>query len=246
MHGDLAAASALIVGAGEMGELIGTALRGAGLAHLSVTHPRVNRAEAAAHALSAHVVPFDDLANALVAADIVIGSLGGGRHVVTFDAMRAAVKKRRQRPVLIVDVAVPADVDPAVDRLEPVFLYTFDDLERVAEDGRQSRENAAAAAAALVDDAIASFVADRTERLAVPILTVLRGRFEAARQAALLDAGGDADKATRLLINRLLHGPTRALRRLATDAGDPAGEVERLDALLRRLFDIGDDDGGTR
>ena len=156
------------------------------------------------------------------------------------------MKKRRQRPVLIVDVAVPGDVDPAVDRLESVFLYTFDDLERVAEDGRQSRENAAAAAAALVDEAIAAFLADRAERLAVPILTMLRGRFEAQRQAALLDAGGDAEKATRLLINRLLHGPTRALRRLATETGDPEGEVARLEALLRRLFDAADDDGGAR
>ncbi len=246
VHGDLAAVSALIVGAGEMGELIGTTLRGAGLTHLSVTHPRAARAEAAARALWGHVVPFAELASALVDADIVIGSLGGRQHVITFDAMRAALKRRRQRPVLIVDVAVPGDVDPTIDRLESVFLYTFDDLERVAEDGRQSRENAAAAAAALVDEAISAFLADRAERLAVPVLTMLRAQFEMARQAALLDAGGDADKATRLLINRLLHGPTRALRTLAMDAGDPAGEVDRLQALLRRLFDVADDDGGTQ
>ena len=90
VHGDLAAVSALIVGAGEMGELIGTALRGAGLAHLSVTHPRAGRADAAARALSAHVVPFADLADALVDADIVIGSLGGRQHAMTFEAMRTA------------------------------------------------------------------------------------------------------------------------------------------------------------
>ena len=246
VHGDLAAASALVVGAGEMGELIGASLRGAGLVHLSVTHPRAARAEATARVLSAHVVPFADLASALVDADIVIGSLGGRQHAITFEAMRTALRLRRQRPVLLVDVAVPGDIEPAVDRLESAFLYTFDDLERVAEDGRLSRETAAAAAAALVDEGIAAFLADRAERLAVPILTMLRGRFEAQRQAALLDAGGDADKATRLLINRLLHAPTRALRRLATDAGDPEGEVARLEALLRRLFDVADEDGEAR
>ena len=246
VHGDLAAASALVVGAGEMGELIGASLRGAGLVHLSVTHPRAARAEATARVLSAHVVPFADLASALVDADIVIGSLGGRQHAITFEAMRTALRLRRQRPVLLVDVAVPGDIEPAVDRLESAFLYTFDDLERVAEDGRLSRETAAAAATALVDEGIAAFLADRAERLAVPILTMLRGRFEAQRQAALLDAGGDADKATRLLINRLLHAPTRALRRLATDAGDPEGEVARLEALLRRLFDVADEDGEAR
>jgi glutamyl-tRNA reductase len=160
--------------------------------------------------------------------------------------MRAALKARRQRPVLLVDVAVPGDVDPAVDNLDSAFLYTLDDLERLAENGRLSRETAAAAASALVETAISAYLAERAERVAVPVLTMLRRRFEAQRQAALVDAGGDADKATRLLINRLLHAPTLALRRLATDVGDPEGEVVRLEALLRRLFDVADDDGEAR
>ncbi len=245
VHGDLATATALIVGAGEMGELVGTSLRAAGLVHLSVAHPRANRAEAAARALSAHAVPFAELADALARADIVIGSLGGRQHVITFEAMRTALKRRRQRPVLLVDVAVPGDVDPAVDRLESAFLYTLDDLERVAENGRLSRETAAAAAVALVEEASAAFLVGRAGRLAVPALTMLRDRFERQRQAALVDAGGDADKATRLLVNRLLHAPTVALRRLATAAGDQ-DELARLEALLRRLFDDAEEDGEAR
>ncbi|MFO1152495.1 MAG: glutamyl-tRNA reductase [Rhodospirillales bacterium] len=247
VHGDLAAARALIVGAGEMGELIGASLRGAGLVHLSVTHPRPGRAEAMARALAAHVVPFAELADALVAADIVIGSLGRRQHTIGFEAMRAALKRRRQRSVLLVDVAVPGDVDPAIDRLESAFVYTFDDLERVAEDGRLSREAAAATASRLIDEAVAAFVADRAGRAAAPVVTLLRGCFEAQRQAVLLDAGGDADKATRLLVNRLLHGPTRALRRLVTDGGEE--EAIRLETLIRRLFEVADDaddDGEAR
>lgn len=247
VHGDLATVSALVVGMGEMGELIATALQGAGLVRISVTHPRAGRAEAAARALGAHVVPFADLADALAGTDIVVGSLGARQPAITYDAMRAALKRRRQRPILVLDVAVPADVDPAVDRLEAAFLYTFDDLERLAEDGRQSRAAAAAAAAALVDEAIAGYLSDRVERLAVPILTRLRERFEAQRLAALGDAGGDADKATRLLVNRLLHLPTRALRRMATAAGDdPQTELARLEALLQRLFDAGEEDDERR
>lgn len=246
IHGDLGSCAALLVGAGEMGELIAQALRDAGLGRLGITHPRPLRAEQAAGLLAAHVEPFPALATALVAADIVIASLGSRSPVVTREMLRRALKARRRRPVLLVDVAVPGDVDPAVDRLEDAYLYTFDDLERVAEDGRQSRESAAAEACRLVEAAVAGYIRDRVERGAVPLLTLLRDRFEAARLAALAEAGGDADKATRLLVNRLLHGPTLALRRLTADEAlrsEPAADAldrARLEALLRRLFEPGD------
>jgi glutamyl-tRNA reductase len=239
VHGNLATRTVLVIGIGEMGEIITQALREAGLVRIGVTHPRDARAEQAARLLDARLVPFAGLAAALAEADILVATLGARQPVVSHAMMRKALKARRNRPVLIVDVAVPGDIDPAVDQLEAAFLYTFDDLERVAEDGRQSRETAAAEAARLVEDAVAGYIRDRDERSAVPALTLLREQFEAARRTALTEAGDDADKATRLLVGRLLHGPTRALRRLAAETDD--ADRARLEVLLRRLFDP---DGG--
>lgn len=237
LHGDLGRCTALVVGVGEMGELIAQALAEAGLKHLGVTHPRSGRAEHAAASLAAHIVPFESLASAVADSDIVVTALGNRRHAVSFEMMRQALRVRRRRPMLIIDVAVPGDVEPAVDRLEEAFLYTFDDLERVAEDGRQSRETAAAAARRLVDEAVSGYIRERSERAAVPALLWLREGFEAARRKALAEAGGDAEKATRLLVNRLLHGPTLALRRLAAGGAADDPEAAQLAALIRRLFD---------
>lgn len=242
VHGALAETRTLVVGVGEMGDLLAGALREAGLRHLSFAHPRTERAEMQARLHACHVIAFEDLANALANADIVIGCLGSRQHAVTFDMMRVALKARRQRPVLLVDVAVPGDFDPAIDRLDAAFLYSFDDLERVASRGRASRQMEATAASALIDEAVETFRRERAERQGVPLLALLRGHFESARAAALADAGADADKATRLLVNRLLHGPTHALRRLVGEGEKTQDDVEQLARLLRRLFQLNDDE----
>lgn len=251
VHGALGGRVALVLGGGEMGELIAEALREAGLRRLSFSHPRPDRADALARLHDCHAVAFDTLAQSLTDADIIIGCLGARQHAVTHEMMRQAIKARRQRPVLLIDAAVPGDFDPEIDRLEAAFRYTFDDLENVVADGRASRRNEAVAACTLVDDAVDAFLREQAERLAVPLLTQLRGYFESVRDGALADAGADADKATRLLINRLLHGPTRLLRRLARDSAagesDPAAEDrEQLAKLLQRLFDMNGDDDGAR
>lgn len=246
VHGALGGRAALVLGGGEMGELIAEALREAGLRRLSVCHPRPERAEALARLHECHMVPFAALAQALVDADIIIGCLGARQHAVTREMMRQAIKARRQRPVLLIDAAVPGDFDPEIDRLDAAFRYTFDDLENVVADGRASRRNGASAAGALVEDAVEAFLRERAERQAVPLLAQLRGYFETVRDSALADAGADADKATRLLINRLLHGPTRMLRRLAGENDPAAAERDQLAKLLQRLFDMDGDDDGAR
>lgn len=151
---------------------------------------------------------------------------------------RAALRLRRNRPIVIVDTGLPGDVDPLADRLEGVFLYTLDDLERVAWAGRKTRSEALEQARRIVDDEVATFLRDRAERAAVPMLARLRAHFEYVRAQALADAGGDAEKATRLLINRLLHDPTTRLREMAGRQNEDEAELERAGDLLARLFDI--------
>ena len=243
VHGEFAGCAALLIGAGDMGELLVEHFRGAGLKRLTVTGPNAARNEALARHLDCHVAPFESLLPALEAADIVVTAAGTGRFIVTADVVREALRRRRRRAMLLVDLGVPADIDPAVEPLEAAFRYDLDDLERVAMSGRASRETAAADAWTIIDAELASFARERAGRTAAPAITALRRHFEAHRARVLIEAGGDAVRATELLINRLLHDPSEALRRLAAEAAaDPAAR-RAAEALVYELFGIERDKG---
>ena len=152
--------------------------------------------------------------------------------------MESALRRRRFRPLFVVDLGVPNDVEPAAAELEEVFGYDLDDLERVATAARSGRDAAAAAAWAIVDAEVASLIRNRAERAAVPALAALRRHFEAARNEVLGDAGRpEAVRATELLLNRLLDEPSRALRAMAAAPGGRK-EIEAAERLLSRLFDL--------
>lgn len=238
VHGDLTGCLALLIGSGDMGELLVEHFRGAGLKRLSVTGPHAARSEALARQLDCHVVAYNSLMPALISADIVITAAGTGRFSVTADMVQEALRRRRRRAMLLVDLGVPADIDPAVEPLEAAFRYDLDDLERVAMSGRASRETAAAEAWAIIDAELAAFARERAGRTAAPAITALRRHFEAHRARVLIEAGGDAVRATELLINRLLHEPSETLRRLAAEAAaDPAAR-RAAERLVYELFGI--------
>ena len=239
LHGDLGRCAGLLIGSGEMGELVAENLISAGLGDLTATHPTEAMAENLARVLDCHVASFESLAKLLVKADIVLTSLGTRRHVVTADMITASLAKRRRKPIYLIDVAIPGDVEPAVNRIDGAFLYDLGDLERVALEGRATRGIEAEAAFGIVDAEVAAFLLGRAERTAVPALTGLRRHFEAVREGVLAEVGDDADKATRLLVNRLLHGPSEVMRADAARQED-WNTVERI---LRRLFDLGGEDG---
>jgi glutamyl-tRNA reductase len=242
LHGELNRCSGLLLGTGDIGELIAEILRTKGLGHLIVIHPQAPRAEAVARHLGCHVSSYDALAECLVNADIVVTALGSRQIVLSAETMRATLFQRRQRPVFVVDAALPGDVDPAVDRLEGIFRYTLGDLERIAMEGRAYRETEFSMAMRIVDEAVELFVQDRAARSAGPVLTALHGHFEAVRERALRDAGGDAEKATQLLINRLLHRPSATLRALAIRQGAHRSEFHAAQQALQRLFGLGAED----
>jgi len=236
IHGELGRASLLLLGTGEMGELIAEQFRAAGAARLLVAGPDA-AAERLAARLAASFAPLDAIEEALAGAEIAIAALGTGRRVLTAAGVEAALRRRRRRPVFLVDAAIPGDVEPAANDLDGAFLYTLDDLERVALSGRGTREKAAAEAWAVLDAALAEFERRRTERAAVPAVTALRAHFEAMRQALLREAPGlDAEAATRLLVNRLLHAPSETLRALGAEAGG-------AEALLRLMFRLESEEG---
>lgn len=244
LHGDLGAAYALLVGGGDVGALLIDQFRLAGLAPLTVSAPSAARAAIAARRHASAAVTFDQLAAALAEADIVVEAAGLGRCLVDRAMVERALRTRRQRPIFLIDAGLHGDIEPAVDTLENAFRYDLDDLDRLARARRAGRAEAAAAGARIADECVALWSDGRAARVAVPLLTALRGHFEAARREVLARAGqADAAEKTRLLVNRLLHEPYAELRAAAASGMDPVA----LAALVKRLYPLGaaeaDDDG---
>ncbi|MBL8658548.1 MAG: glutamyl-tRNA reductase [Rhodospirillales bacterium] len=238
VHGDLETVRALLIGLSEIGEFLAQAMRHAGLGDLSLAHPTPARAESAARLLDCHVAAYPFACAELARADVIIGCLGSRRYAITPELVKALLKERRYQPILFIDTAVPGDVDPAVGALDAAFLYTLDDLEKVARIGRASREKEAARAREIIEAEVQTFLRHRAERAAIPVLSALRRHFELSRDAALRDAKGDADRATWLLINRLLHAPSTTLRRAAAADADDAAKLEAITRALRTLFKL--------
>ncbi len=237
VHGGLDRCAALLVAGGEMGELIAEQLRGSGLRRLVITARVASRAEILAREWACHHAPFDTIDKLLADSDIVITAVASGRHLISHEMVANALAARRQKPIFFVDVGVPGDVEPAVNAVDGAFLYDLDDLEGAAMEGRAGREAVAAEAAAIIDRDVDAYFRDRAARRAGPAVAALRARFETERRKVLDEIGdGDAEQATRLLINRLLHAPSVTLRRLAEQ-----GEIDQAAAarLLEEMFELG-------
>ncbi len=234
IHGNLADSTVLLLGLGEMGELLGGELRSAGAGRLLIVHESEKRAEVAAHRLGCNFRPIAEQPEALAEADVIIAASGTGRRAIGVGEAEQALKQRRRRPMFFVDAAVPGDVDPAVGDLDGAFLYDLADLERAALEGRASRQATLEAARKILEEELTAFLRSRAERDAVPAVVALRRHFEGLRESVLREPGIDAAEATRRLINRLLHRPSEALRRAAADGAE---DREALERSVETLFD---------
>lgn len=230
VHGDLASAAALLVGAGDMCEKASQALRDAGVRHMYVTNRTAERAAALATQVGGNVLPFETMADNLARADVVITSTASPVFVITPEMVAAALRKRKQKPMLIVDIAVPRDADPRVNDVPNAFLYDIDHLGAMVNRAQANRGQAVAQARAIIADEALRFEAWATSHQSADVARALRARFEAARAEVLARKNLSADEATRLLMNKLLHQPLSLARR-----GDlTADEME----LLKRLPDM--------
>lgn len=240
IFGDLSRVRLLLAGGGDMGDLIAETFQGHGVKSVTVTARRAARAEQLARTLDAHMLPFDQLTPALSDAEVVVTAIGGRTWAITEEAVRAALKRRRQQPILFVDVGIPGDTEAAINKVDNAFLYDLDDLERLAEKGRAQREKAGQDAWAIVTAEVNAFLQRRAERSAVPTIAALHRLFESERSRALAESHGDAEKATRLLIGRLLHHPSEVMRALA--AHDTKQQLAVVETALRQVFALGDAD----
>lgn len=241
LHGDLGRAQCLVIGVGDMGVLLAEHMIQAGLKHVVVAAQNPAQAEATARQLGCNHAGLDRIDDLLAAADLAISAQGAGKFTLEAAQLRAAIRKRRQKPILLIDAAIPADLAPDIDDVDGAFRYDLDALERLAMQGRATREAASKDAWRIVDEEVSGFLRGQAERAAVPVLAALRQHFEVARDKLLSETPGiDAAEATRLLVNRLLHNPSESLRGLAAD-DQATGAL--ADALLRRLFGLDEEAG---
>ncbi len=241
VHGALERAKAVLVTGGEMGEMIADQIRDAGLSHITVVARSRARAEISARRYNCHFAALEELPRVLPLADIVITSMGAGRYLFDRENVSAALFKRRRRPMLFLDAAIPSDIDPEVNDLDGAFLYSLDDLERIVLEGRIQRKEILAEAESIIEAEIQDFLRDIAARDAVPVVTALRQHFECIRLEVLSDSGHDPliEEVTRRLTNRLLHDPSETLRNLAATQSDNGLNAE---GLVRLLFGLTDED----
>ncbi|MGY8870282.1 MAG: glutamyl-tRNA reductase [Pseudomonadales bacterium] len=243
---DLKDSRALLIGAGETIELVAQHLVNAGVSDITVANRTVSRALSVAEAFNGKAVMLGDIPEVLADADIIISSTASQLPILGKGAVENALKKRKHRPIFMVDIAVPRDIEPQVADLDDVYLYTVDDLREVIEENQRSRESAAKEAEAIIDIGAHEFMRQLRSLDAVDTVTQLRGRYESLRdqevEVALkqLKKGNDPEEVlaqmARRLTNKVLHHPTIQLRKASAE-----GQSDVVTAA-QTLFQLSDSD----
>ncbi len=247
IFGNLEGRRTLLLGAGEMGESAARSLRQTGT-NLHVINRSEDRAKALADSCGGRAVPYERLTMELADADVVIASTASPKFILTPELMKAVVRTRRHRPLFIIDIAVPRDVDPRVGNMDNVFVYDVDDLQQVAEENLAVRAREAALAEQIVEEELDAFLSWRRSLELAPTIVALRKRFgdiadeELRRTLPRFEGMSDSDRAVleamgRSMVNKLLHQP---MTQLKAGAGEPDGAL-LIDAV-RRLFAITEDE----
>ena len=221
--GDLRTKHVLVVGVGEASRLAAQALRDAGLASLTVANRTRAHAQELAESLGGEAAGLDDLPRLLAAADVVVTSTGAPDFVITRAQIEDAMAERRDRPLLVVDIALPRDVDPSAAAVPGVRLYTLDDLEAIAEANRREREAESAKVESIVAEEVARFASLWDARGVTPTIASIRHWAEDIRAAEVRrtlpklnglspEQAERVEAMTKALVKKLLHGPTKSLR----------------------------------
>ena len=237
----------LIVGAGEVGEGMAKALAHAGVRAVRVTNRTRERAEALADRVGGEAVPLLDLPSELARADVLLTCTGARGYMVETSDLAGVMEARAGRPLLVVDVAVPRDVDPGVASLDGVTVLDMDDLRSFAEAGVAERRREVHRVESILDDELNAYLDAISAREVAPIVVALRDRADEVRAAELARSRGrlsyldpdqlaTVEQLTRSLVAKLLHEPTVVLK-------DAAGSArgDRLLAAIRELYGL---DGG--
>lgn len=237
---DLAHSRALLIGAGEMIQLVVRHLVEQGVTDITIANRTVSRAQALASTVNGKGISLEELPEALVNADIVIACTGSPHTVIEKEIVARALKRRKHKPIFMVDIAVPRDVAPSVRKLQDVYLYSVDDLQQAIAENVRQREAAAKEAEAIIDRAVEGYARRLREREAVPSIRRYRsqvaelGQTELSDALALLKKGKDPETVLQRFEHRLtrkiMHQPSVTLREFAADSRQEA--LQHAEELL--------------
>jgi glutamyl-tRNA reductase len=243
IFGDLNGRNVLVVGAGEMGKLTARHMKSQGVHQVTIVSRTLSHAARTAEAIGgASAAPWEDMHSLLGAADIVITATGAAAPILTKAAIESVMRTRRSRPLFLIDIAIPRDIEPAAGEIEQVFLYNIDDLQATVHENLARRASEVQRAEAIVGEEVDKFTAWLRSRNAVPIVVALRQHFDAVRRAEVERRTAhlpdhvreQVDNITRLTMEKLLLTPTEQLKALGdSDAIVNVGET------LTRIFGLG-------
>jgi glutamyl-tRNA reductase len=245
VFGDLSGRRILLVGAGKISELTARNLRSRGAQIAVVANRSLDRAEDLAARLGAEALSLEAVEAELATADVLVSSTSAPGHVLERSHVERALAKRRGRPLLLIDLAVPRDLDPAIHELDGCYLYDIDDLEAVVAESLASRRREAGRAETIVAEEAAAFRAWQASLDVVPAIASLRALAEEIRAAELRKVAGRLSEAERRtvesitsqILNKLLHLPTVRMKQAAVSA-DGVLYAE----AVRHLFGLGEDE----
>ena len=242
IYSDLGEHTALLIGAGETIELAARHLHENGIRQIVVANRTVEKAHALASEFGGYAIALNEIPAHLAEADIVISSTASQLPILGKGMVESALKARKHRPVLMVDIAVPRDIEPEVGELDDVYLYTVDDLQEIIDEGLRSRQEAAQQAEEIIDTQVAHFMGWMRSLQAVATIRTYRDRGEAMRDEVTehalrqMRAGQDPEfvvtELARQLTNKLIHEPCVQMRQAGYE-----GRLELLDAA-RELFNL--------
>jgi glutamyl-tRNA reductase len=236
---DLEHRRVLVIGAGEAGALVAKALVKIGACRVTVTNRSLSKAEGLALEIGGRAIPFHKFAEALGRADILISCSGAPHYIIEPDVIGRVAKARSSHPILLIDIAVPRDIDPAVKGIEGAVLYDIDDLNSVVKENRREREREAEKAKAIIEAEVRGFMEWRDSRGKAPVIKALVDKAERIRSAQLARSLKEMpgvtpedeerlEAMTRAIVKKILHSPISSLK---NRNGDHVQAV-------RELFDL--------
>lgn len=245
---DMKSLEVLILGGGEMANLTGQHLRAQRVKQIVVTSRTRTTAEALAADIDAGVVDWEEREQALASADIVITATGAPEAILSRTQVAQVMRARRERPLFIIDIALPRDVEADAGTLDQVFLYNIDDLQGIVQENLAKRTAELAQAEQIVEQETGRFTAWMQSREIIPTVVALRQRFETIRRAELArlqqkfstlppEAHAQIDNITRLIVEKLLLTPTEKLKAVSDDA-----LAASYSDTLSRLFSLAPED----
>jgi len=243
IFGTLEGKNALLIGAGEMAELAVEHLRRHRTAEIFVANRTFARAVELAGKFNGSPINFEEIPDILPRVDIVISSTGSAEYVITRSQVKPVMKARRNRPVFFIDIAVPRDIDPALNRLTNVYVYDIDDLNGIVDENMEDRSREAIKGERIVDEAAIRFRQWVKSLSVVPTIKDLRDKLKKITRAELAKTSNGQDfspeqtaaleKMAAALVNKILHDPTMLLK----TEGCYADKSQHID-LTRKLFNL--------